>query len=58
MKFIVDEIDPTECPFKYCEECICGQYREDCDYNYKDDPDECGFCISIRKVMAKDGDPD
>lgn len=58
MKFIVDEIDPTECPFRYSEECFCGQYREDCDYNYKDDPDECGFCISIRKVMAKDGDPD
>ena len=56
MKFIVDEIDPTECPFKYCEECICGQYREDCDYNYKDDPDECGFCISIKKIRG--GDPD
>lgn len=58
MKFIVDEIDPTECPFHYFGECHCGQYEDDCDYNYKEDPEECGFCISIRKVKVKDGDPE
>lgn len=58
MKFIVDEIDPTECPFNYYGECRCGQYMDDCDYNHKDDPDECGFCISIRKIKTEDGDPD
>lgn len=60
MKFIVDEIDPYECPF--CvqndegDRCRCGEYAQACDYDYKKDLYECEFCISIKKI--KDGDPD